>query len=58
MTFEIACTSCGVALYSGFDLRSPSDVLKVMGFRCRKCGAKLSTDKFNVEVKRVDGSFS
>jgi hypothetical protein len=50
--------SCGSALYSGFDLRSPNDVLKVMGYKCKKCGAKLSTDKFHVEVKKVDGSFS
>jgi tRNA(Ile2) C34 agmatinyltransferase TiaS len=50
--------ACGSSLYSGFDLRSPGDVLKVTGFRCKKCGVKLSTDKFRLEVKRVDGSFS
>jgi DNA-directed RNA polymerase subunit RPC12/RpoP len=50
--------SCGSALYSGFDLRSPNDVLKAMGYRCKKCGAKLSVDKFRVEVKKADGSFS
>ena len=58
LTYEIACTSCGSALYSGFDIRSPSDVLKVVGYRCKKCGAKLSIDKFCVKVKKVDGSFS
>jgi len=58
LTYEIACMSCGGALYSGFDLRSPNDILKVAGYRCKKCGAKLSVDKFHVEVKRVDGSFS
>ena len=58
MTYEIACMSCGGALYSGFDLRSPNDVLKVIGYRCRKCGAKLSTDKFRIEVRKADGSFS
>jgi DNA-directed RNA polymerase subunit RPC12/RpoP len=50
--------SCGSALYSGFDLRSPNDVLKAMGYRCKKCGVKLSVDKFRVEVKKADGSFS
>ena len=45
-------------MYSGFDIRPPNDVLKVMGYRCKKCGIKLSTDKFRVEVKKVDGSFS
>ena len=58
MTYEIACMSCGTALYSGFDLRSPADVLKSMDYRCKKCGARLSTSKFVVEVKKIDGSFS
>lgn len=58
MTYEIACLSCGSSLYSGFDLKSPNDVLKVMGYKCKKCGVKLSTDKFVVEVKKVDGSYS
>ena len=58
LTYEIACMSCGSALYSGFDLRSPNDILKVLGYKCKKCGAKLSPDKFKVEVTKVDGSFS
>jgi tRNA(Ile2) C34 agmatinyltransferase TiaS len=58
MTYEIACVACGVSLYSGFDLRSPGDVLKALGYKCKKCGARLSVDRFRVEVKRIDGSFS
>ena len=58
MTYEIACMSCGTPLYSGFDLRSPADVLKSMDYKCRKCGTRLSTAKFVVEVKKIDGSFS
>ncbi len=58
MTYEIACMSCGNAVYSGFDLRSPNDVLKANGYRCKKCGAKLAIEKFKVEVKKIDGSFS
>jgi tRNA(Ile2) C34 agmatinyltransferase TiaS len=58
LTYEIACMSCGSALYSGFDLRSPGDVLKSMDYKCKKCGAKLSTAKFVVAVKKIDGSFS
>jgi len=50
--------SCGTPLYSGFDLRSPGDVLKSMDYKCKKCGAKLSIAKFVVEVKKIDGSFS
>jgi hypothetical protein len=50
--------SCGAPLYSGFDLRSPGDVLKALDYRCKKCGIKLSTDKFKVEVRKIDGSFS
>jgi DNA-directed RNA polymerase subunit RPC12/RpoP len=58
LTYEIACMSCGTPLYSGFDLRSPGDVLKSMDYKCKKCGAKLSTAKFVVAVKKIDGSFS
>jgi predicted SprT family Zn-dependent metalloprotease len=58
MTYEIACTSCGSSLYSGFDLRPPNDVLKALGFKCKKCGAKLTPGNFKVSVKKIDGSFS
>jgi len=50
--------ACGISLYSGFDLRSPGDVLKSFGYKCKKCGAKLTAEKFRVEVKKADGSFS
>jgi len=58
MTYEIICTSCGTSLYSGFDLRSPNDVLRALGYKCKKCGVKLSLEKFKVSVKKIDGSFS
>ena len=58
MTYEIACASCGSSLYSGFDLRSPNDVLKALGYKCKKCGVKLSAENFKVSVKKIDGSFS
>jgi len=45
-------------LYSGFDLRSPGDVLKAVDYRCKKCGTKLSVDTFRVDVIRIDGSYS
>jgi len=58
MTYEIACMSCGTSLYSGFDLRPPGDVLKAADYRCKKCGTRLSVEKFRVDVKRVEGSYS
>ena len=58
MTYEIVCSTCGAPLYSGFDLRSPGDVLKAADYRCRKCGAKLAPTKYQVEVRKIDGSFS
>lgn len=57
MTYEIACSSCGTPLYSGFDLRSPADVLKTSDYKCRKCGTKLNPTKFLVEIRKIDGSF-
>jgi tRNA(Ile2) C34 agmatinyltransferase TiaS len=50
--------SCGASLYSGFDLRSPGDVLKTVDYRCKKCGTKLSADRFRVDVRKIDGSYS
>lgn len=58
LTYEIVCSSCGSPLYSGFDLRSPGDVLKAADYRCKKCGVKLAPAKYQVEVKKIDGSFS
>jgi hypothetical protein len=50
--------SCGTSLYSGFDLRSPGDVLKAVDYKCKRCGVKLSADKFRVDVRKIDGSYS
>lgn len=49
---------CGHTLYSGLDLRSPNDVLKPLGYKCKKCGVKLRTSNFKVAVRKIDGSFS
>jgi len=58
LTYEIVCSSCGTSLYSGFDLRSPGDVLKAADYKCKKCGTRLSLAKFQVDVRKIDGSFS
>ena len=58
MTYEIACMLCGSSLYSGFDLRSPEDVLKTADYKCKKCGTRLSADSFRIDVRRIDGSYS
>ena len=49
MPFEMICGRCGNVLYWGLDVKSPRDVLKQDGFRCRNCGVKLS-EEFDVEV--------
>ena len=58
LTYEIVCSSCGTPLYSGFDLRSPGDVLKAADYKCKKCGTRLSPTKFEVDIEKIDGSFS
>jgi DNA-directed RNA polymerase subunit RPC12/RpoP len=58
LTYEIVCSSCGAPLYSGFDLRSPGDVLKAADYKCKKCGTRLSPTKFEVDIEKIDGSFS
>jgi DNA-directed RNA polymerase subunit RPC12/RpoP len=58
VTYELVCSKCGYAIYSGFDLRSPNDILKPSGYRCKKCGAKLAPENFKVEVTKLEGRFT
>jgi len=58
VTYELVCSKCGYAIYSGFDLRSPNDILKPSGYKCKKCGAKLSPENFKVEVVKLEGRFT
>lgn len=58
VTYELVCSKCGYAIYSGFDLRSPNDILKPSGYRCKKCGAKLTPENFKVEVMKLEGRFT
>ena len=58
MTYELVCSKCGYTIYSGFDLRSPNDILRSSGNKCKKCGTKLRTDSFKVEVKKLEGPFA
>jgi DNA-directed RNA polymerase subunit RPC12/RpoP len=58
VTYELVCSKCGYAIYSGFDLRSPSDILKPSGYKCKKCGAKLAPENFKVEVLKLEGRFT
>lgn len=58
MTYELICSKCGHTLYSGFDLRSPNDILKPMDFSCKKCGTKLTASNFKVDVMKLEGRFA
>ena len=58
VTYELVCSKCGYTIYSGFDLRSPNDILKPSGFKCRKCGTKLTPENFKVEVTKLEGRFT
>ena len=58
MTYELVCSKCGYPIYSGFDLRSPNDILKPSAYRCKKCGAKLNPESFKVDVLKLEGGFT
>jgi DNA-directed RNA polymerase subunit RPC12/RpoP len=58
VTYELVCSKCGFPIYSGFDLRSPNDILKPTGYKCKKCGAKLNPENFKVEVMKLEGRFT
>jgi hypothetical protein len=53
MPLEIVCGECGEVLYSGFDLKSPKDVIRTSETKCRSCGKKLSPSDFAIEVLKV-----
>jgi tRNA(Ile2) C34 agmatinyltransferase TiaS len=36
-------------------LRSPTEILKSFGNKCKKCGTKLATDNFKVDIKKLEG---
>jgi hypothetical protein len=58
LTYELVCSKCGHTIYSGFDLRSPVDILKPLGYTCRKCNAKLTPNNFKVDVVKLEGKFT
>ena len=48
--FEIVCDNCGETLYRDMELKYARDILKNIGFKCKKCGAQLSVTDFIIEV--------
>lgn len=53
MPLEIVCGGCGKVLYTGFDLKSPKDVIRANENRCSDCGRTLSSSDFSVEIIKV-----
>lgn len=51
MTFKITCSNCKEQLYSGFDLKSARDILKLTSGKCKKCDTNLSPYDFKIEVE-------
>jgi RNase P subunit RPR2 len=51
MTFRIICSGCKSPLYSGFDLKSSRDILKLTGGICKSCGTNLSPYDFNIDIE-------
>ncbi len=54
MPFEVVCASCGAVLYSGFDLRSPKEVIRPFLNKCKSCAKPLSSHDFGVEVTKSE----
>jgi ribosomal protein S27E len=53
MPLEIVCSGCGNVLYTGFELRSPKDVIRARENKCSECGKTLSSSEFTIEVLKV-----
>ncbi|MCD6511319.1 MAG: hypothetical protein J7K45_01825 [Thaumarchaeota archaeon] len=50
MVFEIVCPKCGEVVYSGSELKPLGKVLKEYDYSCPKCGVKLSSEDFEIEI--------
>jgi RNase P subunit RPR2 len=56
MPIEIICHSCGAVLYSGFDLKSPKEVVRATDNKCKACGHELSINDFSIEISKTPHS--
>lgn len=48
--FAIVCSKCKTKIYSGDEVRSPKQILRLYKGRCRKCGTSLDPEDFDLEV--------
>ena len=53
LPLEIVCGGCGKVLYTGFDLKSPKDVIRTSENKCSACGKSLSPSDFTIEIVKV-----
>lgn len=51
MLFTIVCPKCNTKIYSGDEVRSPKQILRLYKGKCKKCGALLNPEEFDIEVK-------
>lgn len=50
---EIVCGYCGGKLYIGMDVKSPRQILRIYGWRCKFCGKELKERDFQLIIERV-----
>jgi len=48
--FEIVCGKCGTKIYAGDEVKSPKQILRLYKSQCKKCGANLDPEDFEVIV--------
>ncbi len=48
--FEIVCSKCGAKIYAGDEVKSPKQILRLYKGLCKKCGASLNAEEFDVLV--------
>jgi len=51
MSVEIVCGKCGEKISGMKMLKSVKDVLKHYDNKCPKCGQKLSTTQFSIDIE-------
>ncbi|MDG6939864.1 MAG: hypothetical protein JRN39_05640 [Nitrososphaerota archaeon] len=49
--FMIICSHCQAKIYSGDEVKSPKQILRLYKGRCKKCDSPLDPEDFSIEVR-------
>jgi DNA-directed RNA polymerase subunit RPC12/RpoP len=48
--FIIVCSKCKNKIFTGDEVRSPKQILRLYHGKCKRCGAELDSEDFEIQV--------